>query len=460
MKTITKLVLTSLITAILLTGWVLPGLGAQGDQKAETKLADWDAKGEPAVAEGKLKEELKAIKVGGRVQLFGEAEKVTDIYRKNSRVYGFMKMARMNFTGQVQMFKYRVELGFGPEEEIKAPSPGVSLNLLDMYFDVPLPFKNTNLRVGQFKIPYSRERLADPSYLQFSGRSIQNLAFQMGRDLGAAVFTDKGKLALGLGVFTGGGRDLPTRYLPENLGFPLVVVRAGINDGLDENIFTVRQTSELHPGTTKKAFYVNALYMRDSLVGHSTVLNVKLAEKSLLLNGNWNPFLGQKPFAKGEFWQVGTDAALQKPWRGMTISAEAEANYGSYSSQYGHLHVLGGRAQIGARRENWEPALRYAIVVPDANMAMFDATKGNSFPITGRKPFHELTPALTYHVSGDHLKLIMELPVMFRMPVATEKNIGAYVVTEQPDQVSVLASGGTVARQTVVAARVLLQLTF
>src|SRR4029079_15829527 len=107
---------------------------------------------------------------------------------------------------------------------------------------------------GQFKVPYGRESITDEAQFQKVDHSIDFLGFNLGRDVGAAIHTYAGKFAGTAGVFTGGGRDVPLRFLPEHLGVPMLVARAGYNDGLDKDIFTVAQ-NDLHPQRTVKAVY-------------------------------------------------------------------------------------------------------------------------------------------------------------------------------------------------------------
>ena len=103
-------------------------------------------------------------------------------------------------------------MAFGGEEEVKAPSPGVSLGLLEASGDIGLggPLR---LRAGQFRVPYSRERLSNPGTLLFADRSINNLMFNVGRDVGAAVYGQRGDLVGTVGVFTGGGRSHQAPWL-------------------------------------------------------------------------------------------------------------------------------------------------------------------------------------------------------------------------------------------------------
>src|SRR6185503_10108456 len=97
--------------------------------------------------------------------------------------------------------------------------------------------------------------------------------------------TTRGAMTGTFAVMTGGGRDIPQRYLPEELGTPMLVTRFGYNDGLDKDI------------------YVNALYIKDSSIGHSTVVNAPATDKNLLINGNYNPFIGKAPFSLSTIWQ-------------------------------------------------------------------------------------------------------------------------------------------------------------
>ncbi|HZH78807.1 MAG TPA: porin [Archangium sp.] len=140
-----------------------------------------------------LKTDNARMDVGGRLQLLGFAQKLEDGARDNERLYLFLKQGRLNLSGNVDAWRYQVMIAFGGEEEIKAPTPGISLSLLDMYVDVPISFLgNTYVRVGQFKVPYSRERLTESGTLFFADRSVQNLAFRVGRDVGATLYTQAG----------------------------------------------------------------------------------------------------------------------------------------------------------------------------------------------------------------------------------------------------------------------------
>jgi hypothetical protein len=381
-----------------------------------------------------------------------------DPIRDKTRMYMFVRQARLNLGGHFDGFKYRVTLGFAGEDEARAPSPGVSLGLLDMYVDVPIaPLGNTYVRLGQFKVPYSLERLADPGTFAFSDRSIQNVAFRMGRDYAVALHSNIGNLKGALGVFSGGGRDVPERYLPVVLGIPLVVARVGYDSGLYENAFAEKAQSLDGP---KAGAFVNALYLKDSQIGHSTVLSVHLGERSLLTNPNWNPYMAKTPFSRGDFWEIGADIAGRIPVGSGAVVGEAEINRGRYSNEYGAIAASGGRAQLGYAWKPIEATVRYAAILPDRNM-----TSGG-VAITGGKLINEITPALTYTYS-QNVRIIADLPILVNAPVVTERNLGDYVLIDHPDQTSLLktAAGatepaGTVERKNVVSARLMFQGSF
>ncbi|HZI16749.1 MAG TPA: porin [Myxococcus sp.] len=399
-----------------------------------------------------VRTEDAALDVGARLQLLGFAQKLDDAYRNDARLYLFLKQGRLSVSGNYGDVKFKAQLALGGEAEIKAPNPGVSLDLLDLYVDAKLT-EGLHVRVGQYKTLYSRERLTDSAVLPFADRSIQNLAFRMGRDVGIAVHGKAGPAVMGLGVLTGGGRDVPERYLPQNLGMPMLMVRAGVDFGTGENVFAETEKTGA-PDRVQGAVFFNGFYLKDSQVGHSTVLTTKFSEKSLLINANWNPYLTQAPTATGKQWQVGGDAVVRAPAGPGFVTGEVEFNYGVYQNDYGDIRMPGGRLQVGY---NWQPVevnVRYAVVKPDGNFRFGTSN------VTGTKAFQEITPALTLQLPKYNSKIVMDLPIHLNTPVITEENVGAYMLTEQPDQTSLLKNNAPIARQNVIEARMMFQAAF
>jgi hypothetical protein len=397
----------------------------------------------------------------GRLQWLAVGQSMDDSFRDDNRLYLFMKQARLSFNGRYDETRFDVQLAYGGENVVGS---NVSLGLLDFSFDVPIPAtKLARVKVGQFRVPYGRERLTDSGTLNFGDRSIQSLGFSWNRDVGVALHSVRGRFAGTAGVFTAGGRDVPQRYIPEKLGSPMFVARLGYNDGIDRDVYTVRDRGP-RPEKREMAFYVNGLYVKDSLIGHSTVLNVKATDKSLLLNGNWNPFIAKTPLIQGKVWQAGGDGVLRMPVGSFTVNAEVEANYAKFENDYGTLAIHGGRLQVGVGKGSLNANVRYSVLHPDTKMANTFAATGQptrNYPITvNDQPMREITPSLTWNYKSN-VAFVMDLPILVDMIVFQENNLGTYVATEHPDQASYARPGaGTAMRQTVKEGRLLVQMTF
>ncbi|MFQ5787632.1 MAG: porin [Thermodesulfobacteriota bacterium] len=81
------------------------------------------------------------------------------------------------------------------------------VRLRDAYFGVAY---NTGIvpRVGQFKVPFNRERLTSSSSLQLVERSIVSGEFSIGRDIGSGLYGILGNMiTYGGGIFNGDGRN-------------------------------------------------------------------------------------------------------------------------------------------------------------------------------------------------------------------------------------------------------------
>jgi hypothetical protein len=345
-------------------------------------------------------------------------------------------------------------MAMGGEETI-ITGTGVSLSLLDLSADVPLGFAKSFVRVGQFKVPYGRERLTYSGYSQFLDRSVQDLGAKLGRDVGAALVVRPGPFTLIGGVFTGGGRDAPQRFLPQNLGIPMMVVRAGVSN-FEENPFELSSQGR-RVNDAEFGLFVNGMFTRDTTLGHSSALNVKFADKSLVINPNWNPYLAKSPLDQGKYWSVGADAVARIPVGATTVSAEAEFNWTGFDNSYGAVHSAGGRVQTGLAYKDVELGLRYSALWIDPGMV----NGTTSLAGQDRGLLHEITPAATWYVRGDRLKLVADLPILLNTMVITEKGVGTYLAVEQADQVTYVGTGkGEIGRQNVVEARLMLQATF
>lgn len=413
-----------------------------------------------------VKTDKFAMDAHGRGQMIGVGQFVPDPHRDHFRMYLFMKQARLGFMGNYEDVKYETEFSFGGEN---ANGSNTDLGMLDFFADVPVrPLgEGVDFKIGQFRVPYSREGLTNRGYMNWGERSIANLASYQTRDYGLALQKHSGTFAGTVGVFSGGGRDVPQRYLPERLGFPEVVLRVGYNDGVDKDVYHVVGTDQ-DLADTAKAAYFNALYMQDTLIGHNAVMNLRTIDKNLLIDANYNPYISAGPNAangtattlqRGNIVFVGGDAVYRRPLsNGHLFEAELEGNWGVYENRYGTLHIYGARAQAAYSVKPYQIGLRYAILGLDNDAGYRTAGKKYS-PAMG-SPQHEITPSLTWHIKKHHVKLVADAPVYVNMPVYVERGVGAYVFANQPGQITYLASGGSTKRWVVVEGRMMFQFMF
>jgi hypothetical protein len=426
-----------------------------------------------------MKKDGYELNLGGRMQMFGQGQIVADPYRDHARLYLFQKNARLQVWGRTPEYKYEFQAAYGAED-VNGSNTG--LNLLDLNFDIPLGGESTLLKIGQFRVPYSRERVADEATLVFPERSIQNLGFRQGHDIGLAVHHYRGNLVGGIATFAAGGRDVPERYLGERLGWPMTVVRLGYNDGVDKDLFHL-QGIDLDLKRTTKAAFINAFYMHDTLIGHSTVLNLRTTEKNLLINGNWNPYINNNRDAingnlstglrRGDYWSVGGDVVYRTPLSDRTsLQTEAEVNYAGYQNRYGSLHMAGGRAEVSVVRLPMVFGMRYAVLLPDRAMSANDnaaaaglgrdaVTNQSAYTGPGAAPIHEIAPSVTWFMKGHDMKIVFDTPLYVNAPVATENLVGSYVLLDQPDQITAAKRNtGVMNRRLVFDARMTFQVRF
>lgn len=94
-----------------------------------------------------------------------------------------------------------VDITAGPSDQ-----DGRTLKLQDWYLDLePKPY--AQVKLGQFKIPFSRAELVSDRHLQLTQRSIANDLFSPGRDRGVMFHggTDTGRVQYAVGAFNGTG---------------------------------------------------------------------------------------------------------------------------------------------------------------------------------------------------------------------------------------------------------------
>lgn len=408
-------------------------------------------------------------------------------YKSDIRPFVFMKMARLGLNGTFDRWRYNMQMTFGPETSVNAKASGafVFLDLLDASVDIPL-FPKSFLRVGQFKVPSSLEALTTETELPFADFSLGYNSYQMGRDVGAILALNPGIFSAAAGFFVGAGRNIPERYLPSKVGVPLLILRAGIDTGLNEDVLTMRPTFSPVEKFALAA-HVNALFEQDSRVGHGGMFSQKVADAPLLFNSSWNKYYSSTYYST--YMQVGGDVAFKAPVGENTLGVQLEGNYSIYSptNQLTQTNVtmLGGRAQVTFSTKKVDFALRYSILLPDQNFPnsiLTTASTGtsvststvvvNTTPSTNTVTttttttggglnrivywqngttavtnqvdpgaMHEITPSVTFRFT-DFFRVIVDVPLYFNMIRTYEAGNGPYVIGDMPGQTSILGGSG------------------
>ncbi|MBI3549045.1 MAG: hypothetical protein HY078_08405 [Elusimicrobia bacterium] len=453
---------------------------------------------------GILKTDKLSMDLFGRGQMIGVIENVPDPYRDHNRLYLFMKQARLGVKGAYEDYRYETQLAFGGED---ANGSNTDLSLLDFVADIPIRAigNDTWFKIGQFRVPYSREGLADRGYLDWADRSVSNLGSFQSRDYGMALMATKGVWTGTIGTFSSGGRDVPQRYLPERLGVPYMATRFGYNDGFDDDIYHV-VTNRLDAKRTVKAVMFNAIYMQDTKIGHSTALQSRTIDKNLLIDTGFNPYInqggtipgtagnvglgtiaGSGSMARGNMYWLGGDAAIRHPLGGdRSVGGELEANWGGYQNRYGVLHLANFRAQGDYQVKSWGFGVRYGLLSMDKRSGFLSSSATGTGTAAGAAvkqvvnndmgiPIHEVAPSITWHFRGHNIKVVSDLPIYLNCPLWYDRvgNIAAATGPAQPvgvyafpdststTQNSLLATPGNfTARRTVVEARMMFQFQF
>lgn len=123
-----------------------------------------------------------------------------------------IRRARLQFVGHYfnEHNRYKVELAFSPRD--LGFSDGVPHNtpLLTWYLEFDY-LRDLTIRLGQYKIPYSRQRVISSGDLQLVDRALANGEFNLDRDIGIDVRSKDlfglGRLRYYAGVYLGEGRD-------------------------------------------------------------------------------------------------------------------------------------------------------------------------------------------------------------------------------------------------------------
>ncbi|GIV59583.1 OprO/OprP family phosphate-selective porin [Rhodocaloribacter litoris] len=376
-------------------------------------------------------------------------QKVDDPFRESLRVFHFLTRSRLYVQGTYEGIRYRVELGLtGPEAEIPVSRSGfwgMPQILQDFYADIPFPgLEKVYVRLGQFKVPAGLEGLTYSAEMPFVDRSIVHDFLGLMRDYGGALHAYPGEnVSLVLAVQSGLGRSIPNRYLPEEFGFPFLTARLQLGPNRGHDLF--RLAPRLAGETAEVRIGANLTYHRDVVAGHSTALNVWNKEKPILLQGGWNAFVGQRPLEAGTLLIAGADVSMGFPTEDGQLWLQGQVTHGQYENDYGDVAATAFFAQGTYDLAQVGFGLRYALV-------SLDNLGGDRM---GRRVIQEVTPMLTYRLRNN-VKIILDGDILLDAPVAVEKDVGVYVLTDQPDQIG----QETIERQDVFNFRAAVQVGF
>jgi len=124
-----------------------------------------------------------------------------------------IRRARLQFKGHAfnKHNKFKVELAFSPRDLSVKDGVPHRTPLLTWYFEFDY-LRDFTVRAGQYKIPYSRQRVVSSGDLQLVDRSLANGEFNHDRDIGFDIRSKDlgglgGLLRYYVGVYMGEGRD-------------------------------------------------------------------------------------------------------------------------------------------------------------------------------------------------------------------------------------------------------------
>ncbi len=134
-----------------------------------------------------------------------------------------IRRARLQFAGHVfgEHNKYKLEIAMSPRD-LGITEGTVTKGPLLTWFVEFDHLRDLTLRIGQYKIPYSRQRVVSSGALEFVDRTLANGEFNLDRDIGIDLRSMDlgglgGRLRYYLGLYLGEGRDA---YENESLSDP------------------------------------------------------------------------------------------------------------------------------------------------------------------------------------------------------------------------------------------------
>ncbi len=147
----------------------------------------------------KTEDDKFSLKINNRIQFQGYYDETSEPIGRSYRI----RRARLYFAGNgfFPWLKYKIQLTM----------EGSQIAVRDFYLDFAYK-KEIYPRIGQYKVPFSREYLTSSSSLQLVDRSIVNSEFSAGRDMGFSLYGNiKNRFEYGVGIFNGAGKNSTNR---------------------------------------------------------------------------------------------------------------------------------------------------------------------------------------------------------------------------------------------------------
>jgi hypothetical protein len=132
-----------------------------------------------------------------------------------------IRRARVTLVGNMwhPKNKYQVELAVSPKDEKVDDEGDLTQTPLLTWQNTFAQLRDLEVRVGQYKIPYSRERVISSSKLAMVDRTAANKQFNLDRDIGIDIGSKDlfgaGVMQYNLGIYAGEGRG---RFEPGDFG--------------------------------------------------------------------------------------------------------------------------------------------------------------------------------------------------------------------------------------------------
>lgn len=126
-----------------------------------------------------------------------------------------IRRARLQFTGHAfgKHNRYKVEFAFSPRDLGFKEGTPTHTPILTWYSEFTY-IKHMIFKVGQYKIPFSKQRVISSGNLEMVDRSIANSEFNLDRDIGIEIYTkgfkskhEDATIRYHAGIYTGEGRD-------------------------------------------------------------------------------------------------------------------------------------------------------------------------------------------------------------------------------------------------------------